>query len=115
MPEGGTITVGMGNHTLDEGSANQHDLPPGDYISLSVKDTGTGMAPEVLAHVFEPFFTTKPTGRGTGLGLSMIYGFAKQSNGQIQVHSEVGKGTMICLYLPRFTSEAGVDSRQSIL
>ncbi len=75
-------------------------------MSLCVTDTGTGMPPEVIAKAFDPFFTTKPIGMGTGLGLSMIYGFAKQSGGQVRIHSEVGRGTTVCLYLPRHRGEA---------
>jgi len=74
---------------------------PGQYVSLCVTDTGIGMAPDVAAHAFDPFYTTKPLGQGTGLGLSMIYGFARQSGGQIRIYSEIGKGTSMCLYLPR--------------
>jgi CheY-like chemotaxis protein len=86
---------------LDERAARDHDIAPGQYISLCVTDTGTGMEADVAAHAFDPFFTTKPLGQGTGLGLSMIYGFARQSGGQIRIYSEVGKGTTMCLYLPR--------------
>ncbi len=78
----------------------------GQYVSLCVSDTGTGMPPDVIAKAFDPFFTTKPIGQGTGLGLSMIYGFAKQSGGQVRIYSEVGKGTTVCLYLPRHLGEA---------
>ena len=76
-------------------------MPEGQYLSLCVTDSGTGMGPDVLAKVFDPFFTTKPIGQGTGLGLSMIYGFAKQSGGQVRLYSEVGAGTTACIYLPR--------------
>ena len=92
MPDGGRITIETANKWLDERAARQHDIPEGQYLSLCVTDTGTGMSPEVIARVFEPFFTTKPIGEGTGLGLSMIYGFAQQSGGQVRIYSEVGKG-----------------------
>ena len=101
MPDGGTITIETANKWMDERAARQHDMPEGQYLSLAVTDTGTGMPPEVIARVFEPFFTTKPIGEGTGLGLSMIYGFAQQSNGQVRIYSEVGQGTTVCIYLPR--------------
>ena len=106
MPDGGTITIETGNRWLDERMARERDLPPGQYVSLCVSDTGTGMAPDVIAKAFDPFFTTKPIGTGTGLGLSMIYGFAKQSGGQARICSEVGRGTMVCIYLPRHLGEA---------
>ncbi|MHC2017732.1 PAS domain-containing protein [Methylobacterium sp. CM6247] len=101
MPDGGTITIETANKWMDERGARQHDMPEGQYLSLAVTDTGTGMPPEVIARVFEPFFTTKPIGEGTGLGLSMIYGFAQQSGGQVRIYSEVGQGTTVCIYLPR--------------
>jgi PAS domain S-box-containing protein len=101
MPDGGRITIETANRWLDERTAKKHDIPEGQYLSLCVTDTGTGMPPEVIARVFEPFYTTKPIGEGTGLGLSMIYGFAKQSGGQVRIYSEVGKGTTVCIYLPR--------------
>ena len=101
MPDGGRITVETANKWMDERAARQHDMPEGQYLSLSVTDTGTGMPPAVIARVFEPFFTTKPIGEGTGLGLSMIYGFAQQSGGQVRIYSEVGQGTTVTVYLPR--------------
>ena len=101
MPEGGRIAIRTANARLDAEAAQRLDMPPGPYLSLCVTDTGTGMPPEVVARVFEPFFTTKPLGQGTGLGLSMIYGFAQQSGGQVRIDSEVGRGTTVCLYLPR--------------
>ena len=101
MPEGGRITIATANAWLDPAAARRHDLPAGPYLSLCVTDTGTGMSPDVQAKAFDPFFTTKPTGQGTGLGLSMIYGFAKQSGGQVGIESELGRGTTICLFLPR--------------
>ena len=101
MPDGGSITIETGNRWLDARAARERELPPGQYVSLCVSDTGTGMSPEVIAKAFEPFFTTKPIGMGTGLGLSMIYGFARQSGGQVRIYSEVGQGTTVCIYLPR--------------
>ncbi|QEE40781.1 MULTISPECIES: PAS domain-containing sensor histidine kinase [unclassified Methylobacterium] len=101
MPEGGRITIETANTRLDARAARCHDLPPGQYLLLRVADTGIGMAPEIVGKVFEPFFTTKPIGQGTGLGLSMIYGFAQQSGGQVRIASELGRGTDVCLYLPR--------------
>jgi len=101
MPGGGRLTVETCNRWLDERGARGRDLAPGQYVSLCVSDTGTGMSPEIVARAFDPFFTTKPLGEGTGLGLSMVYGFARQSGGQTRIYSEEGKGTMVCLYLPR--------------
>ena len=106
MPDGGKITVETANKWLDQRAARERDLPPGQYVSLCVSDTGTGMTPEVIAKAFDPFFTTKPIGQGTGLGLSMIYGFTKQSGGQVRIYSEIGQGTTVCLYLPRHLGEA---------
>ena len=106
MPDGGRLTIETANKWLDDRAAKDRDLPPGQYVSLCVTDTGTGMTPAVMAHVFEPFFTTKPFGQGTGLGLSMIYGFVRQSGGQIRIYTEVGNGTTMCLYLPRHDRNA---------
>jgi CheY-like chemotaxis protein len=106
MPDGGRLTIETANKWLDERAGRERELPPGQYLSVCVTDTGTGMTPEVIERVFEPFFTTKPLGEGTGLGLSMIYGFARQSNGQVRIYSEVGVGTTICIYLPRYVGEA---------
>ena len=111
MPDGGCITVETANKWMDERAARQHDIPEGQYLSLCVTDTGTGMPPEVIARAFEPFFTTKPLGQGTGLGLSMIYGFAQQSGGQVRIYSEVGQGTTVCIYLPRYDGEIQDDGR----
>jgi CheY-like chemotaxis protein len=105
MPNGGRITIETANRWLDERTAAKLDIPEGQYLSLCVTDNGTGMTPEVIARVFEPFYTTKPIGEGTGLGLSMIYGFAQQSGGQVRIYSEVGKGTTVCIYLPRHYGE----------
>ena len=101
MPEGGRITIATANARVDEPAVRHRDRPPGSSLTLCVADTGTGMAPEIVDRVFEPFFTTKPLGQGTGLGLSMIYGFAQQSGGQVKIVSEVGRGTTVCLHLPR--------------
>jgi PAS domain S-box-containing protein len=103
MPAGGTVTISAENHELAAG--NWAELPAGDYVQLSVSDTGTGIAPEVLEKVLEPFFTTKELGKGSGLGLSMVYGFAKQSNGAFRIHSELGSGTTAELWLPRAPHE----------
>jgi PAS domain S-box-containing protein len=109
MPDGGRITIETANKWMDEWAARQHNMSEGQYLSMCVTDTGTGMPPEVVARVFEPFFTTKPIGEGTGLGLSMIYGFAQQSGGQVRIYSEVGKGTTVCIYLPRHYGDISVD------
>ena len=101
MPEGGRIVVETGNRWLDDRASRERGLAAGQYVSLCVSDNGTGMSAEVVAKAFDPFFTTKPLGEGTGLGLSMIYGFAQQSGGQVRIYSEVGQGTMVCIYLPR--------------
>ena len=106
MPKGGRLTIETANKWLDERGARDRDIEPGQYVTLCVSDSGEGMTPEVARRAFDPFFTTKPLGVGTGLGLSMIYGFARQSNGQVRIYSEVGQGTMVCLYLPRHHGEA---------
>ncbi|GGA57920.1 hypothetical protein GCM10011395_30360 [Sphingomonas psychrolutea] len=101
MPEGGTVTIATGEEWLDAAGAAERDLPPGPYLTLCVIDTGTGMSADVIERAFDPFFTTKPMGQGTGLGLSMIYGFVRQSGGHIQIRSIPGEGTTMCLLLPR--------------
>ncbi len=105
MPDGGKITIETGNRWIDQRTAEERGLEPGQYISLCVSDTGTGMSPDVVSKAFDPFFTTKPIGMGTGLGLSMIYGFAKQSGGSVRIYSEIGQGSMICIYLPRYLGD----------
>jgi PAS domain S-box-containing protein len=105
MPDGGNITIETANRTMDAAAARALDMPEGQYLSLCVTDTGTGMTADVIAKAFDPFFTTKPLGQGTGLGLSMIYGFAKQSGGQVRVQSKVGRGTTMCIYLPRYCGD----------
>ena len=109
MPDGGRITIETANKWMDDAGARKHDMPPGQYLSVCVSDTGTGMSADLMTKVFEPFFTTKPLGEGTGLGLSMVYGFARQSGGQVRLYSEVGEGTTVCLYLPRHYGEADED------
>jgi CheY-like chemotaxis protein len=89
------------DRSVDARAGRERDIEPGAYVCLSVSDTGTGMTPAVMAKAFEPFFTTKPIGSGTGLGLSMIYGFARQSGGQVRLHSVPGQGTTVTIYLPR--------------
>ncbi|MET0240026.1 MAG: response regulator [Sphingobium sp.] len=111
MPDGGRLTVETANRWIDESAARTHDLPPGQYVCVCVTDTGTGMTPEVIAKAFEPFFTTKPLGVGTGLGLSMIYGFARQSGGQARIYSEWGQGTTVCIYLPRHDASPQEEER----
>jgi CheY-like chemotaxis protein len=107
MRQGGTLTIETCNAHLDQAyAANQRGVKPGQYICLGVTDTGTGMSPDTIAKAFEPFFTTKPIGQGTGLGLSMIYGFAQQSEGYAKIYSELGKGTTFKLYLPRHRGDA---------
>ncbi len=112
MPEGGPLAIRTANVALDDVVAAQLEVPPGDYVCLSVRDAGSGMEPAVIAKAFEPFFTTKPIGQGTGLGLSMIYGFTRQSGGQVRIDSEPGHGTTVHLYLPRFAGEAAEHSAQ---
>ena len=113
MPEGGTITITMANQWIDEQDASRRDLVPGPYVSLGVADTGTGMPPEILQRAFEPFYTTKPIGVGTGLGLSMVYGFARQSGGQVRIESQPGRGTLVCIELPRGEAGGGEQPAQA--
>ena len=106
MPGGGKLVIETSNIVLEESDvASEVGAEPGEYVRLSVSDTGIGMSQEVLARVFEPFFTTKEPGKGTGLGLSVIYGFVKQSGGHVTVYSEIGRGTTVNLYLPRIAGE----------
>jgi PAS domain S-box-containing protein len=109
MPDGGRITIETANRWIDQKTTKDPDLPIGEYVSLCVSDTGCGMPPDVVARAFDPFFTTKPLGEGTGLGLSMVYGFARQSGGQTRIYSEVGKGTQVCIYLPKFLGQERND------
>ncbi|MBB3937804.1 hybrid sensor histidine kinase/response regulator [Aureimonas phyllosphaerae] len=110
MPDGGRIRIETANHRLDEQAALETDLSPGDYLALCVTDTGTGMTADVVERAFDPFFTTKPIGVGTGLGLSMIYGFTRQSGGQVRIRSDVGVGTAVCIYLPRHDEEEAIEA-----
>jgi PAS domain S-box-containing protein len=109
MPEGGLITIATRNVTLGDHEAGS--LKAGDYVRITVSDTGTGMPPEVVARAFEPFFTTKEVGKGTGLGLSQVYGFIKQSEGEVVIESRPGVGTTIAIYLPAAASEVQEDRR----
>ena len=114
MPNGGKLVVETTNRHLDSVfTAAYGTLPPGDYVELSISDNGCGIPESVIDRVFDPFFTTKPIGQGTGLGLSMIYGFARQSRGHVTLHSEVGVGTTVSLFLPRYTGELAQDEPSS--
>ncbi len=100
MPDGGQLTILATECDLEEHTARELELPAGQYVRIDVEDTGSGMSPEILPRIFEPFFTTKSFGQGSGLGLSMVYGFVKQSGGGIQVNSELNRGTRISVLLP---------------
>jgi len=113
MPDGGRIVIETANRSLDELTAGRQNMLPGQYVSISVSDNGTGMPPNVITRAFDPFFTTKPIGVGTGLGLSMVYGFAKQSGGQARIYSEEGSGTRITIYLPRYTGDEDASAQTS--
>jgi len=110
MPGGGSLTIETANKWIDARAGRERDLPSGQYISICVSDTGTGIPKDIAERIFDPFFTTKPIGQGTGLGLSMIHGFVRQSGGQVRVYSEPGEGTTMCLYLPRFSGEMADDT-----
>jgi hypothetical protein len=107
MPHGGRLTLETFNTALDQAYADETvEVVPGQYVLIAITDTGHGMAPDVIERAFDPFFTTKPAGAGTGLGLSQLHGFIKQSRGRIRIYSEVGVGTTVKLYLPRDTGGA---------
>jgi nitrogen-specific signal transduction histidine kinase/CheY-like chemotaxis protein len=109
MPKGGKLTIETANASLDTHAARTRGVPRGQFVVMSVSDTGVGMPPDVLDHVFEPFFTTKPLGEGTGLGLSMVYGFVRQSGGEARIYSEPGQGTTVKIYLPRHRGEEATN------
>jgi signal transduction histidine kinase len=112
MPAGGKLTVEAGNSYLDDAYCRRHaDIRPGQYVQISVTDTGVGMNEEVLRHAFEPFYTTKQAGQGTGLGLSQVYGFVKQSGGHVKIYSEIGEGSTVKIYLPRFHGDASAQEQ----
>jgi PAS domain S-box-containing protein len=116
MPEGGKLTIETCNAHLDDAYvAAQRDVKPGQYVCICVTDTGTGMPQDVIERAFDPFFTTKPIGQGTGLGLSMVYGFARQSEGHAKIYSEVGQGTTIKIYLPRYRGETEAEIEAATL
>jgi PAS domain S-box-containing protein len=116
MPDGGKLTIETCNAHLDEAYiAAQRDVRPGQYVCICVTDTGTGMPQDVIGRAFDPFFTTKPIGQGTGLGLSMVYGFARQSEGHAKIYSEVGQGTTIKIYLPRYRGETDAEIEAATL
>ncbi|AAY38564.1 PAS domain-containing protein [Pseudomonas syringae] len=106
MPNGGRIIIETANASLEECTDPDHGIPAGEHLSIRVTDTGIGMSPDIAAKAFEPFFTTKAIGAGTGLGLSMVYGFVRQSGGQIRVESVEGQGTSVVMHLPRHTAES---------
>ena len=114
MPGGGPITIETANVDLDKQAVKQwNDIRPGRYVTLSVSDSGTGMPAEVIERAFDPFFTTKETGKGSGLGLSMVYGFARQSGGEVHIESRIGEGTRVTIYLPMAEGEEAVVPRES--
>ncbi|MBK5519418.1 hypothetical protein JFT80_20935 [Pseudomonas sp. TH10] len=112
MPDGGTLNLMVDRCTIDAAASADRNMPQGTYVSISVTDSGTGISPDILSRIFDPFFTTKKIGEGTGLGLSMIYGFTQQSGGQIKVHSSLGVGTTVTMYFPVDRSLPG-HSRKS--
>lgn len=111
MPDGGALTISTTDRSLTQADLlNQDEVQPGQYVEFAVADTGTGMTPDVLVRVFEPFFTTKPTGQGTGLGLSQVFGFVRQSGGFVRLESELGRGTTVRIFLPRHDRANGDDA-----
>jgi PAS domain S-box-containing protein len=114
MPDGGRLTIRTENAVIDANKARRFDMQTGQYVAVTVSDTGSGMPPEVMERAFDPFFTTKPTGQGTGLGLSMVYGFARQSGGQVRIESDIGVGTAVLIYLPRDESVAAPEEPEPV-
>jgi PAS domain S-box-containing protein len=112
MPSGGRLTIETANVHVDPADAQAFDAPAGQYVQISVSDQGTGMTSDVTAKAFDPFFTTKDVGKGTGLGLSQVFGFVRQSGGQVRLYSEVGHGTTVKIYLPRYDGEAAAPEPQ---
>jgi PAS domain S-box-containing protein len=116
MPQGGKLTIEASNQFVDDAYHSRNpEIIPGQYVAISVTDTGTGMSAETLAHAFEPFYTTKEMGRGTGLGLSQVYGFVKQSGGNVKLYSEVGQGTTVKMYFPRHFGKQTLDEESQEL
>jgi nitrogen-specific signal transduction histidine kinase/CheY-like chemotaxis protein len=114
MPDGGRLTIETGNAYLDDDYCKRHtEVESGQFVLIAITDNGAGMPPDVVARAFDPFFTTKPSGVGTGLGLSQVYGFVKQSRGHIKIYSEPGAGTTVKVYLPRFIGDAEDIARTS--
>jgi len=111
MPSGGRLTIETANANIDEAEAREQDVQPGAYVLIAVSDAGTGMSDDVVARAFEPFFTTKDVGKGSGLGLSQVYGFMKQSGGHIKIESAAGRGTTVKLYLPRLVVDVPPAAR----
>jgi CheY-like chemotaxis protein len=115
MPNGGKLTIETSNVSLDEGYAvSQAEVIPGQYVMLAITDNGIGMTRETVAKAFEPFFTTKDIGHGTGLGLSQVYGFVKQSGGHVKIYSEFAQGTSVKIYLPRLYSNESAEAAEPL-
>src|SRR5262249_39019701 len=114
MPGGGKLTIKTVNACLQSEIEDGHKTLPGQYVAICIIDTGEGMSSEVLKRVFDPFFTTKPVGQGSGLGLSQVYGFVKQSSGHVKISSQLGSGTTVKIYLPRSTCIEAQGSSQNM-
>jgi CheY-like chemotaxis protein len=116
MPTGGRLTIETGNADIDRAYTLMHaEVVPGQYVVISVSDTGTGMTEDAVSRAFEPFYTTKPVGEGTGLGLSQVYGFVKQSGGHVKIYSEVAQGTSVKIYLPRLNDAVRVEAAEEVV